>query len=81
MVMTVNEEVFTSVVRVKGSEKFNVVSVKSSKPVTISQWKEFSKVLSRIYVGVPAKIGDLICKNILNTGIDIICTRNVPRDN
>lgn len=79
--INMNDELFTSVVRIKGSSKFNVVSVKSSKPVEISHWKEFSKVLSRIYVGPPAKMGDIICKNILNTGVDIICTRNIPSDN
>ncbi|SHK83408.1 Protein of unknown function [Clostridium cavendishii DSM 21758] len=73
-------EIFTSVVRVKGSSNFNVVSVKSSKEVSYEIWKEFSKVLSRIYVGAPTKIGDLVCKNILNTGIDIICTKNIPTD-
>ena len=40
-------------------------------------WIEFSKVLSRIYVSIPIKLGDIICKNILNTGVDIICTRNI----
>lgn len=75
-----NEEIFTSVVRVKGSDKFKVVSVKSNKPIRVSQWIEFSKVLSRIYVGPPTKIGDIICKNILNTGIDIVCTGNIPKN-
>lgn len=75
-----NEEIFTSVVRVKGSDKFNVVSVKSNKPVGVSQWIEFSKVLSRIYVGPPTKMGDIICKNILNTGIDIVCTGSIPKN-
>lgn len=74
------QSVFTSVVRIKGSNKYNVVSVKSSKPVDKSLWIEMSKVLSRIYVGVPVKIGDVICKNILNTGVDIICTANITND-
>ena len=40
-------------------------------------WMGLSKVLARIYVSVPIKSGDLICKNILNTGIDIVCTRDI----
>ena len=74
------DEIFTSVVRVRGSKKYNVVPVKSSRPVEASQWIEFSKILSRLYVGVPTRIGSIVCKNILNTGIDIICTKNLPKD-
>lgn len=76
-----NDEVFTSVVRLRGSKKYNVVPVKSSKPVPADQWIEFSKILSRLYVGVPTKMGTIVCRNILNSGIDIICTKNIPKDN
>ncbi len=71
------EDVFTTLVRIKGSNKYNVVPVKSSKPVPISRWIQCSRVLSRIYVGVPVEIGDVICKNILNMGVDIVATRNI----
>ena len=40
---------------------------------------EFSKVLGRIYVSSPINIGDIICRNILNTGVDIISTRKIER--
>lgn len=72
-----NKDIFTSLVRVKGNDKYNVVSVKSSEEVNINLWIELSKVLSRLYVSTPLKVGDIICKNILNTGIDIICTRDL----
>lgn len=75
-----SKEVFTSVIRLRGSKKHNVVSVKSSKPIEISLWMEFSKVLSRLYMGVPTAIGDIVCKNVLNTGVDIVCTMNIPKD-
>ncbi|SHK02947.1 Protein of unknown function [Clostridium amylolyticum] len=71
------EEALTTLVRIKGSDKYNVVSVKSTKPIDKGLWVECSKVLSRIYVGIPIEIGDIICKNILNTGVDIVATRNV----
>jgi len=73
----VEEEALTTLVRIKGSDKYNVVSVKSTKPIDKGLWVECSKVLSRIYVGIPIEIGDIICKNILNTGVDIVATRNV----
>ncbi|MDG5856969.1 DUF1667 domain-containing protein [Clostridium beijerinckii] len=72
-----NKDVFTSLVRVKGNMNYKVVSVKSNKSVEKHLWKEFSKVLSRIYVSTPTNIGDNICKNILNTGVDIIYTRKI----
>lgn len=70
--------IFTTLVRVKGAN-ISVVSVKSTKPIEKSLWLECSKALSRIYVGAPIKIGDLVCKNILNTGVDIICTKNIEK--
>ncbi|SKA90929.1 Protein of unknown function [Clostridium sp. USBA 49] len=74
-----NKDFLTTLVRIKGS-KYNVAPVKSSKPIDKSLWIECSKALSRIYVGAPIKIGDVICKNILNTGVDIICTKNINKE-
>ena len=71
------EDILTTLVRIKGSDIFNVVPVKSSKPINKNLWIECSKALSRIHVGPPLKIGDVVCKNILNTGVDIICTKNI----
>ncbi|WP_288222490.1 DUF1667 domain-containing protein [uncultured Clostridium sp.] len=72
-----DKDIFTSIVRVKGSDKYKVVPVKSSKSVDRSLWIELSKVLGRIYISTPIEVGEIICKNILNTGIDIICTRDL----
>jgi len=75
-----DKDIFTSVVRVKGSNKYKVIPVKSSKEVDKKLWIELSKVLSRIYPSVPIEVGSIICKNILNTGIDIICTRDITKE-
>jgi CxxC motif-containing protein len=72
------EKIFTTLVRIKGAQ-YNVVPVKSNKPIHMSLWIDCSKALSRLYVGAPIKIGDIVCKNILNTGVDIVCTRNVEK--
>ena len=72
-----NKEIFTSVVRVKGSERYKVIPVKSSAEVEKSKWIQLSKVISRLYVSVPIKKGSIISKNILNTGLDIICTKDI----
>ena len=71
------KDIFTSLVRVKGNPNYKVISVKSTQPIEKSLWKEVSKVLSRIYISTPIDIGDIICKNIINSGIDIVSTRKI----
>lgn len=72
-----NKKYYTSVVRVKGSEKHKMVPVKSNEPIDQNLFIECSKVISRIYLGVPIESGDEVCSNILNTGVDIITTRSI----
>lgn len=74
------EEIFTSLVRVKGDSNHKVISVKSNQKVDRKLFVEFSKVLGRIYVSTPININDIICRNILNTGIDILSTRKIKKD-
>ena len=75
----INKGVFTSIVRIKGNDKYKVVPIKSSAEVDKSLWIEMSKVISRLYVSIPISRGDIICKNILNSGIDIICTQDIKK--
>lgn len=74
------KDIFTSLVRAKRNDICNVIPVKSSEAVDKALWIEFSKVLSRMYVSIPIKVGSIVCKNILNTGIDIICTRDINKE-
>ncbi|PRR76932.1 hypothetical protein CLLI_26660 [Clostridium liquoris] len=73
-----NKDIFTTLVRIKGA-KCNVVPVKSSKPMDKKLWVECSKALSMLHVGAPIKIGDVVCHNLLNTGVDILCTKNADK--
>ncbi len=74
-----NKDILTTLIRIKGSEKYEVLPVKSSAPINKDLWIECSKALSRIYVGPNIKSGDIVCKNILNTGIDIISTKTLKK--
>lgn len=74
--MNNSKKIFTSVVRIKGS-KYNVVPVKSTEPIEKGLLMECSKALSRIHIGAPVKCGDIVCRNILNTRVDIICTKTI----
>ncbi|MBR0576716.1 DUF1667 domain-containing protein [Proteiniclasticum sp. BAD-10] len=71
------KEYYTSVIRIKGSQNHSMVPVRSDEPVSHDRFIEISKVLSRIYVGVPLKRGDIICNNILNMGVNIIVTKSI----
>ena len=71
-------DVLTTLVRIKGGQ-VKVVSVKSDKPIEKKLFLKCSRALSRINAGAPIKIGDVVCKNILNLGVDIICTKNVDK--
>lgn len=71
-----DKKIFTSIVRIKGAN-CSVVPVKSNKPIDKKLLIECSKALSRIHVGAPIKCGDIICRNILNTGVDIVCTKSI----
>ncbi|MEG1257137.1 DUF1667 domain-containing protein [Clostridium sp.] len=72
-----DDNILTTVVRVKCSTENKVIPVRSSGPIDKGLWVECSKCLGRIYVGPQTSEGDVICKNILNTGIDIICTKSI----
>lgn len=73
-----SKDILTTLVRIKGGY-VKVVSVKSDRPIEKKLFLKCSRALSRINVGAPIKIGDVVCKNLLNLGIDIICTKNVDR--
>lgn len=73
------EGIFTTLVRIKGSS-YNVAPVKSSAPIKKNLWVECSKALSRLHVGVPIKAGDVVCSNLLNTGVDMICTKTILKN-
>lgn len=75
-----DKSTFTTMVRIKGSKNHKVLPVKSSKEIDKALWIECSKALSRLYVGPPIKLGDIICKNILNTGVDILSCRSINVD-
>ncbi|NLK22538.1 MAG: DUF1667 domain-containing protein [Clostridiales bacterium] len=74
------KDIFTSLIRIKDDDKHKVVSVKSSKEIDRTLFIEFSKVISRLYVSPPIEIGHVICRNVLNTGVDIICTKTIEKE-
>ncbi|MBR2876526.1 MAG: DUF1667 domain-containing protein [Clostridia bacterium] len=64
----------TTVKLVNGS--LPVVPVKSSKPVPKDKMFECMKIINQASIEAPVKIGDVVVKDILSTGADIIVTNN-----
>lgn len=73
---TVPVRTVTAVVPVSGSA--TPLSVKTSKPVPKKMIRDVMNVLSEISISLPVVTGQVIVPNVLNTGSDIIATRDLP---
>lgn len=65
--------VLTSTVRTEGCSR-PILPVRSKGPIPKDVLFQCMQHLDNIKVKAPLKLGDLVISNILNTGIDIICT-------
>jgi len=68
----------TSLVSVEGGER-PVVSVKTAGDIPKEKMMDVVSALKSVTVTAPVHIGDIIAKNIADTGVDIIATSNVSR--
>ena len=74
---TAPTRVLTSTVKVEGGE-LPVVSVKSAEPIPKGLLFQAVSILNGITVKAPVSIGDVVVSDILDTGVDIVVTKNVP---
>lgn len=65
----------TTTVRVDGGKAY-VVPVKSAGPVPKGMMFQCMEVINKASVKAPVKIGDVVIKDILGTGVDIVATNN-----
>lgn len=70
--------VITSTVKVNEGE-LPVLPVKTKEPVPKDMNFRIMEALKGIQVEAPIKVGDIIVENILDTGTDIIATRNIRK--
>ena len=75
---TCPKRMVTSVVKVKGGE-IAMVSVKTSDSIKKELIFDALETLKDVVVEAPVKIGDVVIKNVLNTGVDFIATKNVNK--
>jgi len=74
--MTNPTRVLTTTVVISGS-LIRRLPVKTSGPIPKHLINEAMKVINKVEVKTPIKVGQVIVKNILGTGIDIIASRSM----
>lgn len=74
------QRVVTSTVKLQDSY-LNMIPVKTQGAVPKDMVLDVMKVLSDITVTAPVKVGDVIVKNILDTGIDIVSAKTMENIN
>lgn len=68
--------VITSTVKInKGT--ISRLPVKTNSDIKKSQIKDAMKLLDNMSVNAPIKVGDIIIKNILNSGVDFVATKTI----
>ena len=55
----------------------HVVAVKTAAPIPKEKMMEVMKVLARVRVEEPVRIGDTIVEDILGTGVSVVATANI----
>lgn len=70
------ERMVTSTVRVEGG-RLPVVPVKTSAPIPKELIFDCMKEINKVKLNAPVAIGDVVIKNVANTGADIVATNEV----
>ena len=74
--LTAPKRVITSTVRIKGGIH-NRVSVKTSDAIPKELNFKCMELLKDVELVSPVKRGDVVIKNVLNTGVDVVVTRDM----
>lgn len=68
--------VVTSTVKIAGCED-RVIPVKTEDPIPKGMIFEVMKEINNVSVKIPVKIGEVLIKDILGTGVDVVSTKTV----
>jgi len=60
--------------------EFFILFSTSEKPIPKNLMMKCMKELAKIRVRAPIKCGDIVCENILNTGVNTIASRDLPEE-
>lgn len=70
--------ILPTTIRVKNGE-FPLVPVKTAEPIPKSLLIKAMDVIAEREVDTPVEIGDVLIKDILNTGVNVVATRNINK--
>jgi CxxC motif-containing protein len=70
--------VLTTSILVENGE-WPLVSVKSSMPIPKDKIFDVLEEIKKVKIKAPVNLGNIIIKNVSNTGIDIISTKSIKR--
>ncbi len=65
-------EYFVSIIKVRSNNFRKVMPIKTNVKVSLNKLLECSKAVRRIFISDNVKFGDIICKNVINSGADIV---------
>jgi CxxC motif-containing protein len=71
--------ILTTTVRIEGS-RWRVIPVRTDKAVPKRLFPQVMKRLRRITLQAPVNMLDVVARNVLRTGANIIATRTMPRE-
>ncbi|MDD3374740.1 MAG: DUF1667 domain-containing protein [Candidatus Omnitrophica bacterium] len=71
--------VLTSSVLAKGLS-LKMIPVKTSKPIPKSRIFDAMNEIKRIRVTTPIRCGDVVCRDFLGLGVNLVVTRGCPRN-
>jgi CxxC motif-containing protein len=72
------ERTLTTTVKVKNGN-LPLVSVRTNKPIPKNKIFDTMDLLAKIELDAPIKIGEPIVKNIFDTGVDVVATKNISK--
>jgi CxxC motif-containing protein len=70
--------ILTTSVLVKDGE-WPLVSIKSTRPIPKDKLFPILKQIKKITINAPVTSGQIIIKNVLNTGVDIVSTKTIKK--
>lgn len=69
------KRILTSAVLTEGSD-LKMLPVRTNKPIPRSKLMDAMGEIKKIRVSKPVNVGDVVCKDFLSAGIDLVATRN-----
>lgn len=69
--------IVTSTVRIKEGA---VIPCKTESPIPKGMIFEIMKEINSVQVELPVKVGEILIENVLNTGVNIIATKTVKKE-